>query len=93
MHNIQTVELVWPRAMDEERLPRKLWDSVHLEEEQKEVTEIRGCREEITGMRERKELTIMEWVDRQEWRRKRKLELSAQEYMQTSRICTQINKI
>ena len=43
------------------------------------------------GMRE-KGINNMEWFDRKEWRRKIKLKFEGQKDMQTSRICTYVNK-
>ena len=51
------------QRIDEERLPQKFWSGAHLEEEEKEVT---------TEMRE-KGINNMEWVNKEEWRRKIKL--------------------
>ena len=39
-----------------------------------------------TGMRE-KGINNLEWVKREEWRRKIKLKLKAQKDVQTSRLC------
>ena len=43
------------------------------------------------GMRE-KGIANFEWVDREEWRRKMKLKPQAEKDVQTSILCTSINK-
>ena len=56
--------------MNEETLPQKIWNGVHLEEEEKEDLEIHGCNEnEGNGIKN------MEWIDREKWKRKLTLRL------------------
>ena len=53
--------------MNEERLPQKNLNGVHLEEEEeKEGLEIRGCLGELTTC-------DVEWIDMEEWRREIKI--------------------
>ena len=49
-------------------IPEKIWNGVHLEDEEREVPEIHGCPR--TGMREMG-INNLEWVDREGWRRKK----------------------
>jgi hypothetical protein len=78
------------RKMNEEKLPQKISNSVHLEEEEEEEEkEHRNSwiQEVTTGIRE-KGINNMEWIDRQEWRREMKLD--AQKDVKTLILCTQI---
>ena len=54
----------------------KFWNGVQLEEEKKE-DHTSWMQEVTSGMRE-KEINNLEWVDREEWRRKMKLKVQAQ---------------
>ena len=53
--------------MNENGFHEKLWNGVRLEEEEMEDFEIRGCRKRGKG------INNMDWIDREEWRRKIKL--------------------
>ena len=45
LYKIQIVELVWARAKDEQKgTLEEFWNGAHLEDEQREDREIRGCR-------------------------------------------------
>ena len=69
------------QRMYEERLLEKFWNGVHLEEEKKGRPRNSWMQEVTTGMRE-KGIKNMEWIDREEWRRK--IKLWAQKDVQTS---------
>ena len=71
--------------MDQERLPRKIFESCPPGRRRKGRPRKFWMQEVTTGMREGG-IGDFEWVDREKWRRNINL-LQAQEYVKTSRIC------